>query len=1171
MRQQQPDTVNHIKEFADFILRNHLEALSYEVLLRLKQSHSTGSKLFENVQKDAFIEFQKKEWIEFLTGIIRGDFPDNLGQKITHWKSIIKSEYFSPTDFSLVVEAQKYCLIRFLPRYTQDMGIYHNLILQLEDLYSKVNHLLFIISSEYQKEKLTYEKEFLEALINNSTDEIFAFDRELRFTAWNKKLEDEVGIHKEEVIGKSVFDIFPSYRHAEGLRFREALQGKAIHFQPVYYPSRKRYVQMNVIPLNYNQEIIGGVTMIKDVTSFKEIENQLREREKFISNITSSVPLLIYVFDLIEQKNIYINRSAIDFLGYTDEQVLDFGDRILDAVMHPDERELLDEHYQKVANSEEGTIHEYEYQMRKSDGTWRWFLCRDILLKRTSNGIAWQVLGIAEDITEKKEAGLKILKSQKISDEIQALAHIGYYEWNAEITKVYWSDEMYRIYGYEPGEIELNQEVMDTMLPPEARAYRHELMGQLFLEPGSYDYEHQILKKDGKIGVVTGKVRSYTDPNGNVLGVRGYAQDITDKYLAQQKLKENEHFNKTLTQSSPLLIFVFDLINYSLVFGNKSTEEFLGYTNDKISSLNRKAIRALIHPEDRSRVARHLEKVSESKNGEVLVIEYRLKDHKGTYRWLRSHETVIKRDKKGKAILAIGNSQDITSLKETGQALMELNTHLEQRIQERTFELEQSRKQINLIIDSIPALISYIDKDQRYFFVNKAYTLWNLKEADFFVEKTVREIYSNEVYSSILPYIQEVLRGKEVSFETTIPYPSGTKKVQVTYVPDKDEQEQVKGFVALVVDLTRQKNLEEELRQRERELRLITDAVPASISYISEDERYLFANKTAMNWSGKKNNIIGMHIVENIGPDYYNQVKPDIKKCLSGHHVSFDAHYNQNNIERDVRIQYIPDISETGKVRGFISLVIDISEDKRKETDLKNKNDELIKINNDLDNFIYTASHDLKAPVSNIEGLVNSLSEQFNEKFKLDEENQFIIQLIKDSILRFQQTINDLTEITKTQKNLQEDIEVINIAEIINEIEWSLDAQINESNTRIETNLAKHSSVKFSRVNMRSILHNLISNAIKYRSETRQPVIRILTKNIDKNFIIEVSDNGLGLKEDQKEKIFQMFKRLHNHVEGTGIGLYIVKRIVENGKGTIEVESQEGEGSLFRIRIPSTF
>jgi PAS domain S-box-containing protein len=265
-------------------------------------------------------------------------------------------------------------------------------------------------------------------------------------------------------------------------------------------------------------------------------------------------------------------------------------------------------------------------------------------------------------------------------------------------------------------------------------------------------------------------------------------------------------------------------------------------------------------------------------------------------------------------------------------------------------------------------------------------------------------------------------------------------------------------------------------------------------------------------------------------------------------------------------IRAIPLINSDGSIREWVGVHTNITEQKEAANALFINNEQLMKINNDLDNFIYTASHDLKAPISNIEGLLIALSENLEaEKIKMTEETHLLFELIERSINRFKGTILNLTEITKVQKEQDEDVDEINLAEIVEDVKISVNNQIAESRTIITTDFSKVLALKFSKKNLNSIFYNLISNAIKYRDYNRDPEIFIKTEKTDLYTVLIIEDNGLGINEHDKSKMFTMFKRFHDHVEGTGIGLYIVKRIIDNAGGMIEVESQVGKGTTFKV------
>ncbi|MFN3404274.1 MAG: sensor histidine kinase [Cytophagaceae bacterium] len=236
----------------------------------------------------------------------------------------------------------------------------------------------------------------------------------------------------------------------------------------------------------------------------------------------------------------------------------------------------------------------------------------------------------------------------------------------------------------------------------------------------------------------------------------------------------------------------------------------------------------------------------------------------------------------------------------------------------------------------------------------------------------------------------------------------------------------------------------------------------------------------------------------------------------------------------------------------------------QKET-LKNRNKELLRINSDMDNFIYIASHDLKSPISNLQGLLSALENELEGK--KDENIMQIIEMMQQSILKFRSVIDSLSMISQVQDpRLSQQNENLRLEDILEDVKFSLAALIKQFNPIIHKEFSVE-TISFPKKDITSILYNLLSNAIKYSATERRPEIKIKTYRKDNFVVLEIKDNGLGLKQEDQNKIFMMFKRMHNHVEGSGVGLYLVKRIIENHGGSIEVESQQGKGTTFRLNL----
>ena len=229
---------------------------------------------------------------------------------------------------------------------------------------------------------------------------------------------------------------------------------------------------------------------------------------------------------------------------------------------------------------------------------------------------------------------------------------------------------------------------------------------------------------------------------------------------------------------------------------------------------------------------------------------------------------------------------------------------------------------------------------------------------------------------------------------------------------------------------------------------------------------------------------------------------------------------------------------------------------------LKDANQELIRINRDLDNFVYAASHDLKAPVANLEGIADMLLKKVAGRLNPSEAR--MLGMIEEMTRRLRATIHDLTEISRVQKDQDLPLELIAFEQMLEEVLFDLQTMVIETKALIHTDWGEQ-EIRYARKNLRSVLYNLLHNALKYRSPERQLMIAIRTYRAEGEVVFCVKDNGLGIPAGQVHKLFGMFKRFHSHIEGTGIGLYITKRIMDNSGGRIEVETREGSGSTFSV------
>ncbi len=397
--------------------------------------------------------------------------------------------------------------------------------------------------------------------------------------------------------------------------------------------------------------------------------------------------------------------------------------------------------------------------------------------------------------------------------------------------------------------------------------------------------------------------------------------------------------------------------------------------------------------------------------------------------------------------------------------------------------------------------------------------------------------------------------------------------VIITAVLDKDKK--LLGFSKVTRDLTERKKLEEqlkkaneELRESEERARLLIDSVhDYAIFMLDPNGRIITWNAGAEGISGyTAQEIIGRHFscfytqkaVESGFPQY--ELTQAVK---NGRFEDEGLRIKKDGSSSWMNVVISPIYKADGILLGFSKVIRDLSE-RRKNEELMLKNRQLMRINNDLDNFVYTASHDLKAPIANLEGLIHILEEE--ELRDNSTAYQEVLSKVNSSINRLKDVISDLTDIAKVQQDDNLVLEWVEVSEVLEKVIQTLDVAVQASKAVLDVSIPKYLFLRYSRKNLHSIFLNLISNAIKYAAPDRPPVLAIKIEPLSADkLLLTVKDNGLGIDASQQEKVFYMFKRLYTHVEGTGIGLYIVKRILENADDSIEVESEIGHGSTFKV------
>lgn len=246
-------------------------------------------------------------------------------------------------------------------------------------------------------------------------------------------------------------------------------------------------------------------------------------------------------------------------------------------------------------------------------------------------------------------------------------------------------------------------------------------------------------------------------------------------------------------------------------------------------------------------------------------------------------------------------------------------------------------------------------------------------------------------------------------------------------------------------------------------------------------------------------------------------------------------------------------------------IIQDITERKLAETEKEKMISDIIQRSKNLEQFTYIISHNLRAPIANILGIANVLKGKVT-----DEDRVRIQQFLFTAVEKLDNTVKDLNKILQIRSEITENKESIDLPELVQVIKSSIENLIYKENAQILVDFSLASNLKTIKSYAQSIFYNLISNAIKYKQPDKAPVMNIRSYNHDNKTFISFKDNGTGIDLKQHgDKVFGLYKRFHENIEGKGLGLFMVKTQIEVLGGRISVKSEPGMGTEFIIEFPN--
>ncbi|MBC6698863.1 sensor histidine kinase [Hymenobacter puniceus] len=428
---------------------------------------------------------------------------------------------------------------------------------------------------------------------------------------------------------------------------------------------------------------------------------------------------------------------------------------------------------------------------------------------------------------------------------------------------------------------------------------------------------------------------------------------------------------------------------------------------------------------------------------------------------------------------------------------------------------------------------------------------------------------------------------------------------QARHTPVLDAQGQVQCIIQSVQDITTSRQAERQLlacmqaeqeafavaEQQRQRFREVLTQMPAYIAvYQGPDHIYQFVNPAYQSLFPHRS-FLGRPFREGtpesvelgvvaLFDQVYRTGEPVYLREMEGW---FDFHGNGQPVQVFLNISLHPLRDVQGHIDGVMDFTYDVSEQVRarqqvehlnqaletrvqeRTQELRESNAHLQRTNADLDTFVYTASHDLKAPITNIEGLLLTLHEVLPAEVQQTQLVAEPLRLLQDTVSRFRITITQLSDLVRLQQSQAGPTQPVMLEPLLEAVCHDLAAEIKAAEATVHLHIPAELRINFIPATLRSIVYNLLSNSVKYRAPERPAHIWVRAEQQAGVVTLTVQDNGLGLNQAQQGRLFQVFQRLHTHVEGSGVGLYMIKRLIENGGGTIAVSSEPGVGTTFIV------
>ncbi len=599
------------------------------------------------------------------------------------------------------------------------------------------------------------------------------------------------------------------------------------------------------------------------------------------------------------------------------------------------------------------------------------------------------------------------------------------------------------------------------------------------------------------------------------------------------------HFNLDVFDLASVAMGIVTPSGYWLS-ANPAMSTLFGYTAADFLGIH---INELIHPDDVEMALAEHRKLVE-REIDHIVIEARSLQNTGDMIWTRQHITAIRVPARSGVYLLV-QIENIHELK------------MSEALRYQQADLHQT------LIQHLPGvLITVFDKDFRYQLVEGQGLENHGLTNDSILGLTPWEVVGGIQADQAVQHFKAALAGETRNFETE----RDGRYYQVRVAPLRDEHGVISSAMAVYIDVTGMKATEASRQRRGEIYRAIVRNLPGAIAAVfDKDLRYLVVDGHGLaDLNLTPEMVEGKTAMEFWGDDRRDSVVRHLQATIDGEPQSYEGVIQG----REYEIRSVPIPEPDGSINIGVLINFDITERKEHEREMKAVSEALAKSNRDLEEFASVAAHDLRAPLVTIHGLATILAEDYPDS--LDDDGQYLVSRIVANADQMQTLLAELLDISRVGRS-ESDFTLISLQDAIEHVREHQKISLERRKVKLTADMADVTLLaNWTRIVQ--LFSNLIDNAVKYTPSERAPQIEISVIDEGDSWLISVADNGIGISEDHREMVFEMFQRLRDgqqlNPHGTGIGLALVNRIVGLHGGQIWIDPDVTEGTTFRMTFP---